>query len=184
MQATPHSVHHRGVAAGDRYFLAGCLVRAVVPVQGLQPARFEHCPLLLIGRLDRPNHGSDVFRRRFGLKVMNGTESYNGVDAEGCTRFGRPFSLSSSWNRALVKEVYDTTAPGRSEVPQPPGQCSGRGRVSSGRGDCDGRRKSCGGSSRTMRTTRSGPSRHRAWRAAAWPSSRPTCITITPKLTH
>ena len=36
------------------------------------------------------------------------TESYNGVDARGCTRFGRPLSLSATWNPEIVKKVYDT----------------------------------------------------------------------------
>ncbi|NQY10670.1 MAG: glycoside hydrolase family 3 C-terminal domain-containing protein [Flavobacteriales bacterium] len=44
---------------------------------------------------------------RLGIPAFFVTESYNGVDATGCTSFGRPISLSSSWNKALVKEVYD-----------------------------------------------------------------------------
>lgn len=35
------------------------------------------------------------------------TESYNGVDAQGCTRFARPISLASTWNDSLVFKVYD-----------------------------------------------------------------------------
>lgn len=35
------------------------------------------------------------------------TESYNGVDAKGCTRFARPISLASTWNDSLVYRVYD-----------------------------------------------------------------------------
>ncbi len=34
------------------------------------------------------------------------TESYNGVDAEGCTRFARPITLASSWNSELVNQIY------------------------------------------------------------------------------
>lgn len=37
------------------------------------------------------------------------TESYNGVDAHGCTKFARPISLASTWNLELVKQVYDCT---------------------------------------------------------------------------
>lgn len=44
---------------------------------------------------------------RLGIPAFFVTESYNGVDAEGCTRFGRPIALSSSWNLDLVKKVYD-----------------------------------------------------------------------------
>lgn len=36
------------------------------------------------------------------------TESYNGIDAHGCTRFARPIALSASWNTDLVYEVYNT----------------------------------------------------------------------------
>ncbi len=34
------------------------------------------------------------------------TESYNGVDAEGCTRFARPISLAASWNKELINDIY------------------------------------------------------------------------------
>jgi len=45
---------------------------------------------------------------RLGIPAFFVTESYNGVDAEGSTRFGRPISLSASWNKELIKDVYDT----------------------------------------------------------------------------
>lgn len=48
-----------------------------------------------------------IDHNRLGIPAFFVTESYNGVDAEGCTRFGRPISLSSSWDTALVKKVYD-----------------------------------------------------------------------------
>lgn len=49
-----------------------------------------------------------VENTRLGIPAFFVTESYNGVDAEGCTRFGRPIALSASWNTELVKKVYDT----------------------------------------------------------------------------
>ncbi len=49
-----------------------------------------------------------IENNRLGIPAFFVTESYNGVDAEGSTRFGRPITLSSSWNRKLVKDVYDT----------------------------------------------------------------------------
>jgi beta-glucosidase-like glycosyl hydrolase len=49
-----------------------------------------------------------IENNRLGIPAFFVTESYNGVDAEGSTRFGRPITLSSSWNRELVKNVYDT----------------------------------------------------------------------------
>ncbi len=44
---------------------------------------------------------------RLGIPALFITESYNGIDATGTTRFERPISLSASWNRELVQEVYD-----------------------------------------------------------------------------
>jgi beta-glucosidase len=49
-----------------------------------------------------------IENNRLGIPAFFVTESYNGVDAEGCTRFERPIALSASWNRELVKKVYDT----------------------------------------------------------------------------
>ena len=49
-----------------------------------------------------------IENNRLGIPAFFVTESYNGVDAEGSTRFGRPITLSSSWNSELVTEVYDT----------------------------------------------------------------------------
>jgi beta-glucosidase len=48
-----------------------------------------------------------IENNRLGIPAFFVTESYNGVDAEGCTRFGRPITLSSSWNKETVKEVYN-----------------------------------------------------------------------------
>lgn len=48
-----------------------------------------------------------IENNRLGIPAFFVTESYNGIDAKGCTRFGRPISLSSSWNKELVQEVYD-----------------------------------------------------------------------------
>ncbi|ALJ06754.1 hypothetical protein APS56_06025 [Pseudalgibacter alginicilyticus] len=48
-----------------------------------------------------------IKNNRLGIPAFFVTESYSGVDAHGCTQFGRPISLSSSWNTKLVKEVYD-----------------------------------------------------------------------------
>ncbi len=45
---------------------------------------------------------------RLGIPAFFVTESYDGVTGEGSTRFGRPITLSSSWNRELVRDVYDT----------------------------------------------------------------------------
>ncbi|WP_430932100.1 glycoside hydrolase family 3 N-terminal domain-containing protein [Saccharicrinis sp. 156] len=49
-----------------------------------------------------------IENNRLGIPAFFITESYSGIDAEGCTRFSRPISLSSSWNTEIVKKVYDT----------------------------------------------------------------------------
>ncbi|WP_372757734.1 glycoside hydrolase family 3 N-terminal domain-containing protein [Mariniflexile sp.] len=49
-----------------------------------------------------------IKNNRLGIPAFFVTESYSGVDAHGCTQFGRPISLSSTWNTDLVKQVYYT----------------------------------------------------------------------------
>lgn len=48
-----------------------------------------------------------IENNRLGIPALFVTESYNGIDAEGCTRFGRPVNMAATFNRSLVKEVYD-----------------------------------------------------------------------------
>ena len=48
-----------------------------------------------------------IENNRLGIPAFFITESYSGIDAEGCTRFNRPISLAASWNPGLVKKVYD-----------------------------------------------------------------------------
>jgi beta-glucosidase len=45
---------------------------------------------------------------RLGIPAFFVTESYNGIDAKGCTKFARPVTLASTWNTPLVKKVYDS----------------------------------------------------------------------------
>lgn len=48
-----------------------------------------------------------IENNRLGIPALFITESYNGVDAEGCTRFARPITMASSWNTDMVKKVWD-----------------------------------------------------------------------------
>ncbi|WP_282035731.1 glycoside hydrolase family 3 N-terminal domain-containing protein [Saccharicrinis aurantiacus] len=48
-----------------------------------------------------------IENNRLGIPSMFITESYNGVDAEGTTRFERPISLASTWNKDMVYQVYN-----------------------------------------------------------------------------
>lgn len=45
---------------------------------------------------------------RHGIPAMFVTEAYNGVDATGTTRFGRPINMAATFNPALVQTVWDT----------------------------------------------------------------------------
>jgi beta-glucosidase len=49
-----------------------------------------------------------IENNRLGIPAFFVTESYSGVDAEGCTRFERPIALAASWDKELIKKVYDT----------------------------------------------------------------------------
>ncbi|MGQ1783598.1 MULTISPECIES: glycoside hydrolase family 3 N-terminal domain-containing protein [unclassified Saccharicrinis] len=48
-----------------------------------------------------------IENNRLGIPAFFVTESYNGVDAEGCTSYGRPINMASTFNPELVKKVYD-----------------------------------------------------------------------------
>ncbi len=48
-----------------------------------------------------------VEHNRWGIPGLFVTESYNGVDAEGCTKFGRPITSAASFNPKLVHQMWD-----------------------------------------------------------------------------
>ncbi|WP_231961790.1 glycoside hydrolase family 3 N-terminal domain-containing protein [Algibacter lectus] len=48
-----------------------------------------------------------IKNNRWGIPGLFVTESYNGVDAEGCTVFGRPIASAASFNPELVQRVWD-----------------------------------------------------------------------------
>lgn len=48
-----------------------------------------------------------IKNNRLGIPALFVTESYNGVDAEGCTVFGRPITSAASFNPELVRRVWD-----------------------------------------------------------------------------
>ena len=45
-------------------------------------------------------------QNRFGIPALFVTESYNGVDAEGCTKFGRPITSAASFNPELTHQQW------------------------------------------------------------------------------
>ncbi|MFD1316402.1 glycoside hydrolase family 3 N-terminal domain-containing protein [Namhaeicola litoreus] len=48
-----------------------------------------------------------IENNRHGIPALFVTESYNGVDAEGSTKFGRPITSAASFNPELVYKVWD-----------------------------------------------------------------------------
>ncbi|VGO16677.1 Beta-glucosidase BoGH3B [Pontiella desulfatans] len=48
-----------------------------------------------------------VEKSRLNIPALFVTESYNGVDAEGCTRFGRPINMAAAWDVELTRSVWD-----------------------------------------------------------------------------
>ncbi|MBK0383594.1 glycoside hydrolase family 3 C-terminal domain-containing protein [Pedobacter sp. SD-b] len=48
-----------------------------------------------------------VTHNRLGIPALFITESYNGVDAQGCTKFARPINMAASFNRDLVHQTWD-----------------------------------------------------------------------------
>lgn len=48
-----------------------------------------------------------ITRSRLNIPALFVTESYNGVDAAGCTRFGRPINMAATWNISLTRSIWD-----------------------------------------------------------------------------
>ncbi|MEM9260367.1 MAG: glycoside hydrolase family 3 N-terminal domain-containing protein, partial [Bacteroidota bacterium] len=47
-----------------------------------------------------------IENNRFGIPALFVTESYNGVDAKGCTKFGRPITSAASFNPELTHRQW------------------------------------------------------------------------------
>lgn len=48
-----------------------------------------------------------IENNRWGIPALFVTESYNGVDAKGATKFGRPINSAASFNDSLVNRIWD-----------------------------------------------------------------------------
>ncbi len=48
-----------------------------------------------------------IEKSRLNIPALFVTESYNGVDAHGCTRFGRPINMAATWNVELTRSIWD-----------------------------------------------------------------------------
>lgn len=67
----------------------------------------EHISPLAAAKLNNQLQKYIIKSNRWGIPALFVTESYNGVDAEGCTKFGRPITSAASFNPELVNQIWD-----------------------------------------------------------------------------
>ncbi|GIZ09512.1 glycoside hydrolase family 3 N-terminal domain-containing protein [Flavobacterium sp. UMI-01] len=67
----------------------------------------EHLDALAAAKFNNALQKYIIEHNRWGIPALFVTESYNGVDAEGCTKFGRPMTSAASFNPSLVNRVWD-----------------------------------------------------------------------------
>ncbi|RXP62749.1 beta-glucosidase [Lutibacter sp. HS1-25] len=67
----------------------------------------EHIDAVAAAKLNNELQKYIIESNRWGIPALFVTESYNGVDAEGCTKFGRPIASAASFNPELVKRQWD-----------------------------------------------------------------------------
>ncbi len=67
----------------------------------------EHIDAVAAAKLNNELQKYIIENNRWGIPALFVTESYNGVDAEGCTKFGRPIASAASFNPELVRRQWD-----------------------------------------------------------------------------
>lgn len=67
----------------------------------------EHLSPLEAAKLNNELQKYIIKSNRWGIPALFITESYNGVDAKGCTKFGRPITSAASFNPQLVNQIWD-----------------------------------------------------------------------------
>tara|TARA_R110002096_G_scaffold234356_5_gene424404 strand:- start:97 stop:2388 length:2292 start_codon:yes stop_codon:yes gene_type:complete len=67
----------------------------------------EHIDAVAAAKLNNELQKYIIESNRWGIPALFVTESYNGVDAEGCTVFGRPITSAASFNPKLVNRIWD-----------------------------------------------------------------------------
>jgi len=67
----------------------------------------EHIDPVAAAKLNNELQKYIIENNRWGIPALFVTESYNGVDAEGCTKFGRPLTSAASFNPDLVNRMWD-----------------------------------------------------------------------------
>lgn len=67
----------------------------------------EHISPLAAAKLNNELQKYIIKNNRWGIPALFVTESYNGVDAMGCTKFGRPITSAATFNPELVNRIWD-----------------------------------------------------------------------------
>lgn len=67
----------------------------------------EHIDAVAAAKMNNELQKYIIESNRWGIPALFVTESYNGVDAEGCTKFGRPMTSAASFNPELVQRQWD-----------------------------------------------------------------------------
>ncbi|NRD23070.1 glycoside hydrolase family 3 C-terminal domain-containing protein [Winogradskyella litoriviva] len=67
----------------------------------------EHIDAVAAAKLNNELQKYIIENNRWGIPALFVTESYNGVDAEGCTKFGRSITSAASFNPELVRRQWD-----------------------------------------------------------------------------
>ena len=67
----------------------------------------EHISPVAAAKMNNELQKYIIENNRWGIPALFVTESYNGVDAEGCTKFGRPLTSAASFNPDLVNRIWD-----------------------------------------------------------------------------
>tara|TARA_R110002051_G_scaffold95649_1_gene165599 strand:- start:34564 stop:36831 length:2268 start_codon:yes stop_codon:yes gene_type:complete len=67
----------------------------------------EHIDPIAAAKMNNELQKYIIENNRWGIPALFVTESYNGVDAEGCTKFGRPMTSAASFNPDLVRRQWD-----------------------------------------------------------------------------
>ncbi|MHB0753793.1 glycoside hydrolase family 3 N-terminal domain-containing protein [Polaribacter sp. M15] len=67
----------------------------------------EHIDPVAAAKMNNELQKYIIENNRWGIPALFVTESYNGVDAEGCTLFGRPMTSAASFNPDLVRRQWD-----------------------------------------------------------------------------
>lgn len=67
----------------------------------------EHISPVAAAKLNNELQKYIIENSRLGIPALFVTESYNGVDAKGSTKFGRPLTTAASFNDSLVNRIWD-----------------------------------------------------------------------------